>query len=55
MMPPAMRKADRLTPSALSIASPTAAKTNRMIAATSTARIAIDRRCIGVAPLVRPA
>ena len=53
MMPPAMRKAVRLMPSARSRSSPSRAKKSRMPAAISTERTAIARRCAAVAPAVR--
>ena len=55
MMPPAMRKAGISMPRPCSNASPNSAKTNRMTEATKTARIAIARRCCGVAPADSPA
>jgi len=53
MMPPAMRKLSKLMPSALNICSPKSAKTSRITAATTIARIAMIRRSRGGASLVR--
>src|SRR3982751_3086442 len=52
-MPPAMRKLARLIPSAWSIGLPSNAKNIRIAQAISEERIAMARRCSGVAPLVR--
>ena len=53
MMPPATRKASRLMPSAASSFSPNMANTSRMKSDMTMARMAIERRCAGTAPLVR--
>ena len=55
MMPPAMRKLARLMPSAREQSLAEQREDGRMIAATRTARIAIARRCAGVAPADSPA
>src|SRR3546814_2311532 len=53
MIPPAMRKASRLTPSAPRNALPNSAKANSSAAAIPTDRNAMDRRWAAGAPAVR--
>ena len=53
MIPPAMRKLSRSMWRKLSSASPNIAKKTRISPAITVARIAIERRCAALAPVVR--